>query len=367
MSQKWWLCEKESIKSDFLKKRALIIKQIRRFFDERGFLEVETPALQICPGMEVHLKAFRTELVETFETEKREFYLHTSPEFAMKKLLVAGWDKIYQMAHVFRNEERSLHHHPEFTMLEWYQKGADYKEIMRQTEELVKSCAETLGVRTLKNGNLENEIFVPWEYLSVQEAFLKYADVDILSTVIPETPTPRLTEKLKGEASPENIGNLEPDPSLLRAQAEKTGIETSPNDRWEDIFFRIMLEKVEPRLGQTVPTVLYDYPVALGALAKKSETNPLVAERFEVYSCGVELGNAFTELTDAKEQRIRFEHDQKIKQELYGYTYPLDEDFLEALEAGLPPCAGIAVGVDRLVMLLLGADKIDDVLWTPVA
>jgi elongation factor P--(R)-beta-lysine ligase len=377
MGKKWWFSDKENSKHTLLENRSLIIKQIRRFFDEKGFWEVETPALQICPGMEVHLKAFRTELVETFETDKREFYLHTSPELTMKKLLVAGWDKIYQMTHVFRNEERSLHHHPEFTMLEWYQTGADYKEIMKQTEDLVKSCAEMLQITTLKNGGIENEIFSPWEYLSVQEAFLKYAGIDILSTVKTESLCKStlnesaeagvLSENTKNAERAERTEILEPDPSLLRAQAEKSGIKTSANDRWEDIFFRVMLEKVEPHLGQTVPTFLYDYPVALGALAKKSATNPKVAERFEVYACGVELGNAFSELTDAHEQRIRFEHDQKMKKELYGYTYPLDEDFLDALTTGLPACAGIAIGVDRLVMLLLGADKIDDILWAPVA
>lgn len=330
-----------------LKQRAVVVETIRSFFSGQDFLEVETPILQISPGLEPHLKAFKTELIEPFAETDRTMYLHTSPEFTMKKLLAAGLPKIFQMARVFRNEERSGRHHPEFVMLEWYRANADYEALMDDTVELVRACAKACGVKMLKENGRECDPFAKWEKISVSEACRKYAGFDLEST-LPDEPS------------------LEPDPAPLAVVAEKMGIETNPQDRWDDIYFRIAYEKIEPNLGRGVPTILYDYPVCMAALSRRKPSDPRFAERFEVYVGDIELANAFSELTDAVEQRQRFEHDMDLKEELYGERYPIDDDFIAAVCA-MPPAAGIAVGVDRLVMLITGAQRIEDVLWAPVA
>ena len=330
-----------------LKRRAAIIDAIRRFFTERDFLEVETPILQISPGLEPHLKAFKTELVEPFGQADRDMYLHTSPEFTMKKLLAAGLPKIFQMARVFRNEERSKRHHPEFIMLEWYRAGADYTVLMDDTVELVRACTRAGGAEVLKDGDLEVDPFKEWNRISVAEACREYAGFDLEST-LPDEPT------------------LEPDPKPLAKVAENMGIRVSSDDRWDDIYFRIAFEKIEPNLGRGVPTILYDYPVCMAALSRKKPTDPRFAERFEVYVGDTELGNAFSELTDAAEQRRRFEYDMDLKEKLYGERYPIDDDFINAV-AAMPEAAGIAIGVDRLVMLIAGVTRIEDAMWAPVA
>ncbi|MBO4643536.1 MAG: EF-P lysine aminoacylase GenX [Alphaproteobacteria bacterium] len=343
----FWHAGEYSRRLPLLKQRSIIIETIRSFFVKRDFLEVETPILQISPGLEPHLKAFKTELAEPFGQADRTMYLHTSPEFTMKKLLAAGLPKIFQMARVFRNEERSSRHHPEFIMLEWYRANADYEALMDDTVELVRACAEACGVKTLRENGRECDPFAPWERISVAEACRKYAGFELKKT-LPEEPS------------------LEPDPAPLAAVAKKLGIETNPDDRWDDIYFRIAYEKIEPCLGRGVPTILYDYPVCMAALSRRKPSDPRFAERFEVYVGDVELANAFSELTDASEQRQRFEHDMDLKEKLYGERYPIDDDFIAAV-AAMPPAAGIAVGVDRLVMLITGAKRIEDVLWAPVA
>lgn len=338
-----------------------IMRAIRRFFDKRGFAEVETPALQVSPGMEPHLVAFETAIREPLhgtegntegEAGPRPLYLHTSPEFAMKKLLVAGEERLYQIARCFRNAERSATHHPEFAMLEWYRAGATYRDLMTDCEGLLRACLDTGdtvlhgGKRQFTRGGRVCDPNAPWDYISVQDAFGRYADVDLLATA--------------GDP-------LDPTSGPLRDEARRIGVRAAEDDTWEDVFFRIFLEKVEPNLGLGAPTVLYDYPVSMAALARAKPGDPRVAERFELFVCGLELANAFGELTDAAEQRRRFEADQAKKRALYGYDYPIDEDFLAALDAGMPDSAGIALGVDRLVMLATGAPVIDDVLWAPVA
>ena len=330
-----------------LKKRAKIIETIRRFFIERDFLEVETPILQVSPGLEPHLKAFETRLVAPLGASDGKMYLHTSPEFTMKKLLAAGLPRIFQMARVFRNEERSDRHHPEFIMLEWYRAGEDYRTLMDDTAELVRACAKACDAEKMKVDGREYDPFGEWERLPVVEAFARYADVDLFS-VLPAEPS------------------LEPDPAPFAAEARRIGVQTADDDRWDDVFFRIAFEKIEPHLGETKPTILYDYPVCMAALSRRKPSDPRLAERFEVYVGGMELANAFSELTDASEQRERFEHDMDLKERLYGERYPIDEDFIDAV-AHMPECAGIAVGVDRLVMALTGTERIDDVQWMPVA
>jgi len=344
--EKWWKPEIYMKHLEKRQKRQLIMKTIRSFFEERNFDEVDTPALQISPGLEVHLRAFKTQFDNPLG-EAEAFYLHTSPEFTMKKLITAGLKRIFQICHTYRNEGVSETHAPEFTMLEWYRTGVDYTQIMADTEELVQACAKACGATLLRRGERTCDPFQPWQRLRVREAFLKYTGIDIMKTV-PDEPT------------------LEPNPALLRREAEKIGEKCSDTDRWEDIFFRIMLNHIEDRLGDGVPTILYEYPTCLGALARKKPDNPLVVERFEAYACGVELCNAFSELTDPVEQRMRFEYDMDMKEKLYGERYPLDEDFMAALDYGMPACAGNAIGVDRLIMMITGAEDIRDTQWAPM-
>lgn len=345
--REWWRREEFAKKLPNLEKRTRVFAAIRRFFQEEGFLEVETPALQVSPGLETHLIAFPTVQENPFGLAPRTMYLHTSPEFAMKKLLTAGLPKIFQLAKVFRNRERSHTHHPEFTMLEWYRAGAAYTEIMDDTEKLLRACAESAGGgQKATRKEVECDLSLPFERLSVEEAFRRYTEVDLLSTI-------------DDHASPK--------PDKLANEAKRLGIHICDKDSWEDLFFRIFLERIEGRLGEGRATILYDYPISMAALSRPKSSDGRLAERFEIYVCGLELANAFGELTDARVQRERFEADMAKKEELYGFRYPIDEDFLNALAYGYPESSGIALGVDRLVMLLTGAESIEDVLWAPVA
>ena len=341
----WWRPERFALKRAHLETRGRVVAAIRRFFAERGFVEVETPALQVSPGLEPHLQAFATELTEPGESKRRR-YLHTSPEFAMKKLLVAGMPRLFQLAHCFRDGERSPTHHPEFTMLEWYRAGAGYRDLMADCEALLRAVLAGAGRERFTWQGGVADPGAPWSYLSVAEAFQRYGAIDLLATA-PDPAAPNL--------------------ALLAAAAAPLGLVPHPGDTWEDLFFRIFLERIEPSLGVGAPAILYDYPVSMAALARAKPGDPRLAERFELYICGLELANAFGELTDAAAQRRRFHADQETKRRRYGEAYPVDEDFLAALAAGMPESAGIALGVDRLVMLASGAETIEDVLWAPVA
>ncbi|HYG85630.1 MAG TPA: EF-P lysine aminoacylase EpmA [Azospirillum sp.] len=326
--------------------RGRVLGAVRRFFEERAFVEVDTPCLQVSPGMEPHLHAFATELVGPHPDDRLRLHLHTSPEFAMKKLLVAGVPRLFQVAHVFRNAERSPTHHPEFTMLEWYRAGEGYRVLVQDCVDLVRMAADAGGRRRFAFRGLECDPFGVWRVLTVQDAFLEYAGIDLLATY---------------------DGSHEPDPAPLAAAATRIGVHPHAGDRWEDVFFRVMFDRIEPHLGAGVPCVLTDYPVCMAALSRPKPEDPRLAERFELYACGLELANAFGELTDAAAQRARFEADMDLKERLYGERLPVDEDFLAALEHGMPESSGIALGFDRLVMLCSGAEDIADVLWAPVA
>jgi lysyl-tRNA synthetase class 2 len=343
--QEWWRPDRFAMRRAMLDKRGRILAAIRAFFADRGFVEVDTPALQVSPGLEPHLRAFGTELHEPQEGQAALRYLHTSPEFAMKKLLVAGMPRIWQLAHVFRDGERSATHHPEFSMLEWYRAGTSYCDLMEECAALVHACQHAAGARVLTWRGHTADATREWQRISVAEAFQKHCGLDLLATA----PDP-----------------LQPDTDRLAAAASGIGISPHPGDDWETLFFRIFLDRIEPHLGHGAPTILYDYPLSMAALARRHPDDPRLAERFEVYICGMELANAFGELTDTAEQRARFLADQARKRRLYGQTYPIDEDFLDALEHGLPACAGIALGFDRLVMLATGAEDIEEVLWAPV-
>lgn len=328
----------------FLAVRERILQQTRGFFAERDFAEVETPCLQVSPGMEPHLKAFETSLFEPFGQSERKLYLHTSPEFAMKKLLAAGMPRIYQLARCFRNEERSQTHHPEFTMLEWYRSGEELGALMEDCEGLLRAALVASGAEEFRWRGAACSLAHGVRRMTVNEAFSTYAGIDLLASI---------------------DDSDEPDPRPLAEMAQVIGISPHPNDRWEDIFFRIFLDRVEPHLGLEIPTFLTDYPICMAALSKANSKDPELAQRFELYVCGLELANAFAELTDSSEQARRFARDQGLKQKLYGTTYPVDDDFILAVSC-LANCSGIALGFDRLVMLASHAPGIDDVLWLPV-
>lgn len=341
-----WHPDHLSQRLPYLKMRAKITAAVRAWFHAEDFLEVETPILQVCPGTEPHIMAFSTELREPNPEHRQTLYLHTSPEFAMKKLLVGGLSHIFQLAHVFRNQERSSLHSPEFIMLEWYRAGATYQNLMEDCTALLRVCAQVTGKQHIQHKGIPCDLQAEPEVLTVAEAFRHYADIDLLAT----TPDPH-----------------KPDGQLLSKQAQRIGIACQPTDTWEDIFFRISLECIEPHLGKGRPTFLTDYPISMAALSRPKPEDPQLAERFELYVCGVELANAFGELTDISLQRKRSQADMDLKEKLYGIRYPLDPDFFAALDYGLPESAGIALGFDRLVMLVTEAPSVQDVLWLPVA
>lgn len=334
---KWFLPHEFEKKKPYLSARMAMIKAVRAFFDNQSFMEVETPILQVCPVMDTHIHAFRTDVLGPDLTKERELYLHTSPEFAMKKLMVAGVPHLYQICHVFRNGESTRLHSPEFTMIEWYRAAAGYEDIMDDCETLLRAVAKALGITHYRHKDAACDPFAAWQKISVSEAFMHYAGIDL----------PALLEDRDG----------------FSAAIAAAGIRVAADDRWDDLFFRVMAEKIEPFLGMDVPCIIYDYPVSLASLSRKKPSDPRFAERFELYVCGIELANAFGELTDAAEQRTRFHEEMALKNRLYGEQYPVDEEFLDALEHGLPESGGIALGLDRLAMLATGADHIDQVLW----
>ncbi len=341
----WWRPDCFAMRRANLDKRSAITRALRAWFDRAGLVEVETPALQVSPGLEPHLIAFATQLMAPGERDGTIMRLHTSPEFAMKKLLVAGVPNLFQLARVFRNGERSATHHPEFTMLEWYRSGVNYQALMDDCATILHLAADASGAASFTWQGVACDPRAAPERLTVQDAFLRHCGIDLLATA----PDPR-----------------QPSFALLARDAIGVGIEPHDGDRWDDLVFRIFLERIEPLLGVGRATLLHDYPVSMAALSRAKPDDPRVAERVELYAAGLELANGFSELADPREQRRRFEADMDLKQMLYGERYPIDEDFLAALAHGLPRCAGMALGFDRLVMLACGASDIDAVLWAPV-
>jgi elongation factor P--(R)-beta-lysine ligase len=323
--------------------RARISAFVRRWFDAKGFIEAQPAALQLSPGNETHLHGFKTALV-TPDGSAHDSYLHTSPEFAMKKLLAAGESQIFALTSVFRNRERTALHAPEFVMLEWYRTHATLERLMEDCAALTALAAHVARTKTFVYRGREASPFEPPEQLTVRDAFRRYAGIDIYDGL-----------PIDGR----------PDTETLARQAKTSGVRVSPSDDWSDIFSRILSERVEPNLGLGRPTVLHAYPASEAALAQLNPDDPRIAERFELYCCGVELANAFHELRDPGEQRRRFVANMKEQQRIFGASYPLDEDFLAAL-ADLPDASGAALGFDRLVMLATGAKQVESVQWTPV-
>ncbi|MEQ1866801.1 MAG: EF-P lysine aminoacylase EpmA, partial [Micropepsaceae bacterium] len=284
----WWSRERHADRRPFLIARNCIKAAIRKDFEDKGFTEVECAALQVSPGNETHLHAFATEAVGA-TGERTRYYLHTSPEFASKKLLAAGEQRIFDFARVFRNREHAALNVPEFTMLEWYRAGETYDAAIADCLRILSIAASVAGAAHLMHDR-------DAERLTVADAFSTHAGIDLLATL---TPT-------------------EGDREALAAQAARANIAFAADDTWSDIFARVLVERIEPKLGRERPTILYEYPRVEAALARACTHDPRVAERFELYVRGVELANGFGELTDTVEQRKRFEAEMAEKQRRYG-------------------------------------------------
>jgi lysyl-tRNA synthetase class 2 len=336
----WWTPHRHADRRGFLAARAAITAAVRQWFVGQGFTEVETGILQVSPGNEIHLHAPRAELVGPDGTPAQR-YLRTSPEFACKKLLAAGEDRIVEFARVFRDRERGDLHLPEFTMLEWYRANEPYEAVIADCVTVIAQAAAAVETKEFSFRGRGADPFAEPELLAVATAFARFARIDLLGT----------------------IRNGEGDRDAL-ALAARDCVRVADDDTWSDIFSKVLVEHIEPRLGNGRLTVLYEYPSPEAALARAKTSDPRVAERFEVYACGVELANGFGELTDAAEQRRRFESAMDEKERRYGERYPIDAEFIAALEA-MPAASGVALGFDRLVMLASGAQRIDQVVWTP--
>jgi lysyl-tRNA synthetase class 2 len=338
----WWAPERHADRRPALLLRGRIKAVLRAYFEAQGFSEVECGALAVSPGNEAHLSGFATAAIGP-DGARRALYLHTSPEFAAKKLLAAGETKIFDFARVFRNRESGPLHALEFTMLEWYRARESYEAVIADSLTLLRLAAETAGVKMFSFRGSNCDPRAEAERLTVAEAFSHHAGIDLMAT---------LSDKGEG------------DRNALATRARRGGFAVAENDSWGDIFSKILVARVEPRLGLERPTILYEYPRCEAALARACPHDPRLAERFELYACGVELANGFGELTDPVEQRARLEAEMDEKERVYGERYPIDEDFLAAL-GKMPEASGVALGFDRLVMLAAGARCLNDVIWTP--
>jgi lysyl-tRNA synthetase class 2 len=336
----WWEPGRYLDRKPFLRGRSAVTRAVRDWFAAANFAEVETAILQLSPGNETHLHAPRTELIGP-DGERLTRFLRTSPEFACKKLLAAGETRIFEFARVFRDRERGRLHLPEFTMLEWYRAAESYDTVIADCVALIALSARTTGIGGFAFRGKHCDPQAEAELLTVADAFARFAGIDLLTT----------------------ITDHEGDRDAL-ARAADAKVRVADDDNWSDIFSKVLVEHVEPRLGEGRLTVLCEYPAPEAALARTKPSDPRVAERFEVYACGVELANGFGELTDADEQRVRFTAAMDEKQRRYGERYPLDEAFLAAVGV-MPEASGVALGFDRLVMLATGAPQIDQVVWTP--
>jgi elongation factor P--(R)-beta-lysine ligase len=338
----FWMQHMHQDRRAKLLQRNAMTKATRLFFEHYDFVEVETAILQVSPGNETHLHGFATNLIKP-DASIQQLYLQTSPEFSCKKLLAAGEKRIFNLARVFRNRERGALHSPEFTMLEWYRVGENYTQLMDDCADLVRVLADAAGTKALSYNSKTCDPYAEFERITVCEAFMRFANIDLALT----------------------FSTTQTDRETLADAALKKNIHIADDDTWGDIFSRILCEYIEPNLGVGQLTILYDYPISEAALARPKPNQPQLAERFELYACGVELANAFGELTNAHEQRLRFEADMREKQRIYGESYPIDEDFLSCL-AHMPEACGAALGFDRLVMLLVGAKSVDEVMWVGV-
>ncbi|HRD77604.1 MAG TPA: EF-P lysine aminoacylase EpmA [Hyphomicrobiaceae bacterium] len=340
----WWSPSRHEDRRPRLILRNRIKAAFRAWFEGEGFTEVETAALQVSPGNEAHLHAFATSMIGD-DGRAVPRYLHTSPEFACKKLIAAGETRIFTFAPVYRNRERGPLHHPEFAMLEWYRVGAPYHRLIEDCAELMRRAALITGSAQWQFREATADAAAQPVRVTVADAFERFAGIHLLE---------------------DGIGaNGSVDRDRFAAAASARSIRVAADDTWSDVFSRVLVERVEPGLrGMSAPVVLDEYPAHEAALARRVPRDPRVSERFELYACGVELANAFGELTDAGEQRRRFEAEMDERERVWGERYPIDDALLAALGT-MPPTSGIALGFDRLVMLATGASRVDDVIWTP--
>jgi lysyl-tRNA synthetase class 2 len=339
----WWHRDVHGARRPILIARNAIASAIRTYFADDGFIEIDAAALQVSPGNETHIHAFPVVLNRLDGTALTR-YLHTSPEFAMKKLLAAGETKIFSMGHVFRDREHGPLHAPEFTMLEWYRAGTSYRRIIDDCLKVLELALAASQAQSFRYRLHAADLNRQARMLTVAEAFSQYAGIDLLATCVDDASASR---------------------EALAQSARRAGLTVRESDGWSDIFSRLMVALIEPRLAAEGVCVLHQYPRSEAALAALNSDDPRIADRFELYVCGVELANGFRELTDAAEQRRRFEAAMEEKHRLYGERYPIDEDFLAALPA-MPEASGVALGFDRLVMLATGAPSVHQVSWTPL-
>lgn len=322
--------------------RARLLQAIRRFFDRRGFVEVDPPVMARSPGLELHLDAVRVQLRQGMGGEPVERFLVTSPEYHMKRLLSAGFERIYSLGHAFRSGERGVHHNPEFAMLEWYRAGESYQSLVRDARDLMRDCAAALAKgRTASGRPLPPKRLdprSPWLRLSIRQALQRFAGFD------------------PGRGD---------DDALVRSRARQAGLQVEDDETADAVIVRALVERIEPQLADFPAVVLDRWPASMASLARRFDDRPWLAQRFEIYLHGIELANGFTELVDPVEQRARFELDLAARRRARLPEYPIDERFLSALAEGCPPAAGVALGVDRLLMALGGYDDIDEVLAFP--
>jgi lysyl-tRNA synthetase class 2 len=338
----FWTPQSHAERRPFLTARGEIVRALRDLFAVLEFVEVETAVLQVSPGNETHIHAFRTELASPTGRDRR--YLRTSPEFACKKLLAAGEKRVFEFARSFRNRDSGPLHHPEFTMLEWYRAHGQYGLMMDDCMAVIACAAKTAGTRKFSYRGRAADPFAEPERLTMTEAFSRDAGIDLMAALPPEGPDRR----------------------RFAMMALDAGVHIPSEDDWGDIFSRVLVEKIEPNLGNGRATILYEYPICMSPLARPNPEDARLAERFEVYIAGVELANGFGELTDPVEQRRRLAAEMAQKERIYAERYPIDDDFIAALRS-MPAASGVALGFDRLVMLAVGATRIDQVMWTPVA
>ena len=339
----WWSPARHADRRPLLLLRNRIKAQIRTYFETQGFTEVETACLQVSPGNETHLEAFETRLIGP-DLASAPRYLHTSPEFAMKKLLAAGEERIFTFAPVFRNRESGALHAPEFTMLEWYRANEPYETVMADAAEILRLAAGVAGARLLSWRGATCLAAAEPQRVTVAEAFSRHAGIDLLATI----------------AGPAG----QPDREALGRALAAAGLTARDSDTWADLFSRALAAFVEPKLGLGRPELLCEYPASESALARPVAGDPRVAERFELYVAGVELANGFGELVDPHALRANLVAQMDERERRHGSRYPIDDDFIAAV-AAMPPASGCALGFDRLVMLAAGATHIDQVLWTP--
>lgn len=322
--------------------REKVIRAIHEYFWKKDYKEVEVPLLAATLPAESYVEVFETRLLDRDRTSYPA-YLTTSPEIFLKKLLTAGIGNCFSITKSFRNTETfSSTHNPEFTLLEWYRTEADYKDLMGDTEQLFVEIYKAM-LPKIKNLKLTYQgkvydLTPPWERLSMSEAFKRYADMDLESAL-----------------------TLDPMKQMAMSKGYTVEIDTT----WEELFHQIYLNEIEPHLGKKMPTIIYDFPAPMSALAKKKTDDPRFAERFELYIAGLELGDCYSELTDWKEQEERFIQETKERKNKNLISYPYDQDFIEALKSGMPKCAGLALGIDRVVMLFADVKSIQDTLFFP--